>query len=128
MVRRIDNVGVAVSDLDAALAFYGRLGFEPEYREDRTPSAMLRAGDARLWVFATDARSGDRRSPDLAGNPTGLDHVSLWVGDVDAACARITGAGGELESGPADQDWGLRAATLLDPDGTRVFLLGDLKG
>jgi len=94
MIQRIDNVGVAVSDLDAALVFYRRMGFEVEYGEDETPSAMLRAGDARLWVFVTGIHSGDRRAVDLVGNPTGLDHVSLWVGDVDGACARIIGAGG----------------------------------
>jgi catechol 2,3-dioxygenase-like lactoylglutathione lyase family enzyme len=127
MIERIDNVGVAVADLERALRFYGRLGFAVEEREDETPSATLSAGQARLWVFQTGRRSADRRDAGFAGNPTGFDHLSLWVGDVDAACARVAGSGIELESAPADQDWGYRAASLLDPDGNRLFLLGELR-
>jgi len=129
MIQRIDNVGVAVSDLERAIRFYGRIGFEIEDREEETPSATLRAGEARLWVFQTPDHSGSRRSLDLVGNPTGYDHLSLRVGDVDAACDRVVANGQELESEPADHpDWGYRAASLLDPDGNRLFLLGDLKG
>ena len=128
MIDRIDNVGVAVRDLEGALDFYKRLGFEVEDREDETPAATLRAAEARLWVFQTGAGSGAPRTPDLVSNPTGYDHLSFWVGDVDAACAEFTGNGIELESAPADQTWGYRAASLLDPDGNRLFLLGDLKG
>lgn len=129
MIEKIDNVGVAVTDLERSLAFYERVGFAVEDREPQTPSAMLRAGDARLWVFQTPAGSTGRRSLDLVGNPPGFDHVSLAVADVDAACERITASGLELESPPADRpDWGYRAASLRDPDGNRVFLLGALSG
>jgi methylmalonyl-CoA/ethylmalonyl-CoA epimerase len=129
MIQRIDNVGVAVSDLERALAFYANVGFEIEDREEETPSATLRAGEARLWVFQTPNHSASRRTLDLVGNPTGYDHLSLSVGDVDATCDRVAANGLELESAPADHaDWGYRAASLLDPDGNRLFLLGDLKG
>ncbi|MBO0685084.1 MAG: VOC family protein [Candidatus Dormibacteraeota bacterium] len=129
MIERIDNVGVAVTDLERALAFYERVGFAIEDRETETPSALLRAGDARLWVFQSPAGPAARRSLELVGNPAGFDHVSLAVADVDSACERIAGAGLELESPPADRpDWGYRAASLLDPDGNRLFLLGALSG
>jgi methylmalonyl-CoA/ethylmalonyl-CoA epimerase len=129
VIQRIDNVGVAVSDLERALTFYQNVGFQIEDREEETPSATLRAGEARLWVFQTPNNSMSRRTLDLVGNPTGYDHVSLSVGDVDAACERIVSSGVVLESEPADHaDWGYRAASLLDPDGNRLFLLGELKG
>lgn len=128
MIARIDNVGVAVSDLARSLDFYRRVGFDVEDQDSGMPAAMLRAGEARLWLFQTAAGSRERRRLELAGNPTGYDHVSFWVGDVDGACAGLSANGIEVESGPADQDWGYRAASLLDPDGNRLFLLGDLRG
>lgn len=127
MIQRIDNVGVAVGDLERALSFYTALGFEVEAR-DETPAATLRAGEARLWVFQAAGGRGPARSGDLVPNATGFDHVSLWVGDVDAAADRARRAGLVLESDPADQDWGYRATSLLDPDGNRVFLLGPPAG
>jgi uncharacterized glyoxalase superfamily protein PhnB len=66
--------------------------------------------------------------PELTANPPGLDHLSLWVEDVDLAYDSLRQSGLEFESEPADQPWGARATSLLDPDGTRFFLLGPLRG
>ncbi len=60
MVERIDNVGLAVRDLQAAEAFYTRLGFRVESR-DETPGALLVAGDARLYLFQTNRPEGGAR-------------------------------------------------------------------
>jgi methylmalonyl-CoA/ethylmalonyl-CoA epimerase len=128
MIERIDNLGVAVTDLERALAFYQQLGFRVEDREEETPSATLAAGEARLWVFQTRSRAAATRDLSLTDNPPGLDHVSFWVGDVDAAAERLRTAGLSLESEPADQPWGARATSLLDPDGIRIYLLGRLRG
>jgi methylmalonyl-CoA/ethylmalonyl-CoA epimerase len=125
MIQRIDNVGVVVSDLDRALRFYQLLGFEVQWK-NAMPSARVEAGEAGLWLFQSGVATGSPRSISLMGNPLGVDHVSLWVGEVDAACDQLRGNGVELETEPADQDWGFRAASVLDPDGTRLFLLGPL--
>jgi methylmalonyl-CoA/ethylmalonyl-CoA epimerase len=125
-IQRIDNVGIAVTNLERSLTFYRRLGFEVEERWEEPPSASLVAGAARLWVFETAAREAVERTPEMMGNPPGLDHLSLWVGDVDAAFDRLRGSL-RFEAEPADQIWGARAASLLDPDGTRIFLLGELR-
>lgn len=127
MIHRLDNAGVAVTDLDLALAFYERLGFEVSNRESDTPSATLIAGQVKLWIFQTAGGPAAPRSPDLVGTPAGFDHLSFWVGDVDRAVVDMKAHGLELEMEPADQDWGFRAASALDPDGNRIFLLGPLK-
>lgn len=128
MIERIDNVGVAVTDLRRAVDFYERLGFESEELGADPPAAMLRAGTVQIYVFQTETAPAGSRRADLHGNPAGFDHVSVWVGDVDVACARIAEAGVPVETRPADQEWGFRAATVVDPDGNRLFLLGDLQG
>lgn len=84
MIQGIDNVGVAVSDLDASLGFYQALGFELEYQDGF--SAMVKAGTAHLYLFATDSDTSLSRSFDLEGNPRGIDHISLLVEDVEALC------------------------------------------
>ena len=127
MIDRIDNLGVGVSDLEQALDFYGRLGFEVVEREEETPSATLQAGSVRLWVFRGRGGAATRRQPDPTANPPGIDHVSLWVEDVDVAYESLREQGLEFESEPADQPWGARATSLADPDGTRIFLLGPLR-
>lgn len=126
MIDRIDNLGVGVSDLGRALDFYGRLGFEVLEQEAETPSATLQAGSVRLWVFKGRGTPAGR-APDPAANPPGLDHVSLWVEDVDVAYESLRERDVEFESEPADQPWGARATSLVDPDGTRIYLLGPLR-
>ncbi len=126
-IQRIDNVGVAVRDLGRAEDFYTRLGFTVKDREQR--SLTVAAGDARLWIFQTSSSEQPaRRDPDLMGNPPGVDHLSLWVGDVDAAQGQAQGRGLEFEGEPGDTEWGFRMVGLTDPDGNRIYLLGDLKG
>ena len=133
MVERIDNVGIAVRDLAAAEAFYTRLGFRVESRDD-FPGVLMTAGEARLYLFQANRSQtnqpdgGVRRSPELVGNPPGIDHISLWVGDVDEAYRRLKAEGVTFAMEPADQDWGTRACSLYDPDGNVIFLLGPLQG
>lgn len=43
----------------------------------------------------------------------------LWVDDVDATFAALTERGVDFLHGPTDQPWGMRNATLVDPDGHR---------
>jgi catechol 2,3-dioxygenase-like lactoylglutathione lyase family enzyme len=127
VIERIDNVGIGVSDLERALDFYSRLGFEVLERDEHTPSATIQAGGVRLWVFKSRGGASLGRGPDPAANPPGIDHLSLWVEDVDLAYDSLRRAGLELESQPADQPWGARTTSLLDPDGTRLYLLGPLR-
>jgi catechol 2,3-dioxygenase-like lactoylglutathione lyase family enzyme len=121
MILSIDNIGIAVSDLEASLRFYQALGFEPEYRDES--SAMIRAGTAHLYLFVTPNRESLSRSFDLTGNPLGIDHISLQVEDVDALCEKLAAQGVTLARPPQDYDWGARAACLYDPDGNCIWLL-----
>ncbi|MFQ5343779.1 MAG: VOC family protein [Anaerolineae bacterium] len=121
MIRGIDNVGIAVSDLDGSLDFYQTLGFELEYQDEF--SAMVKAGTAQLYLFATDSDASLSRSFDLEGNPRGIDHISLLVEDVDTRCNDLEAQGASLARQPQDYDWGARAACLYDPDGNCIWFL-----
>lgn len=98
-VLRIDHVGVAVADLDAAIAFYREtFGLRCAHREvneeQGVAEAMLAAGDSptRLQLLAplgpdsAIARFLDRRGP-------GLQQLAYTVADVEAAAATLRARG-----------------------------------
>src|ERR1700736_5052392 len=126
LIEGFDNIGVAVSDLGRAVAFYRLLGFEVRYEQE--DSASLGAGNAVIYIFRT--ASGSRpepRSLDLTRNPPGIDHISLRVADADAAFEELRALGVAIQTEPEDQEWGSRTISVMDPDGTRIWFLGPPK-
>jgi methylmalonyl-CoA/ethylmalonyl-CoA epimerase len=101
---RIDHVGVAVADLDAAIEFYRRVfGMACVHREENAEQgvreAMLAIGPtaeggcvqllAPLTPESTIARFLDRNGP-------GVQQVAYTVADVEAACAALRERGVRL--------------------------------
>jgi methylmalonyl-CoA/ethylmalonyl-CoA epimerase len=100
MKARLDHVGIAVGDLERALAFYRDvLGLEVESFED-VPSQRVRAhfipvGESTLELL--EATAGD--SPVarfVAKRGPGLHHVCLRVDDIVAALAELKERGVRL--------------------------------
>jgi methylmalonyl-CoA epimerase len=96
----IHHVGVAVADLDEAVATWGRLfGAEVEVREtvadQGVETALLRIGDGRVELLASladDTPVGkflERRGP-------GMHHLAFEVDDVAAELDRLAAGGAEL--------------------------------
>ena len=92
---RIDHVGIAVPDLDAAIEFYGRVfGMRCVHTEVNAEQgvreAMLAVGDGsdRIQLLAptgpdsTIAKFLDRSGP-------GVQQLAYTVADLDAACAAL---------------------------------------
>jgi methylmalonyl-CoA epimerase len=96
----LDHVGIAVKDLQAALAFYrDALGLEVESPED-VPSQRVRAhfvpvGESKLELLEATAPDSpiakyvDKRGP-------GLHHITLRVEDIRAALAQLKARGARL--------------------------------
>ena len=96
----LDHIGIAVDDLDAALAFYAdALGLEVEATED-VPSQGVRAhfvrvGSAALELLeATSEESPIRRFVTRRG--AGIHHITLRVDDIAAALVRLKARGVKL--------------------------------
>jgi methylmalonyl-CoA epimerase len=96
----LDHVGVAVTDLEASLAFFrDSLGFELEVSEEvasqRVRAHFLRAGDPKLELLEATtpdsaiAKFVERRGP-------GLHHVAFRVADIAAALALLKAKGVRL--------------------------------
>ena len=119
-MKGIHHVGVAVRDLDEAIATYGRLfGAELEHRdtvsEQGVEAAAVRVGASRIELLAaTDDDSPVGRF--LAKRGPGMHHVAYEVDDLDAELAELDGQGIELiDHEPRRGFYGLRVA-FVHPD------------
>src|ERR671937_3204859 len=124
--RGIHHLGVAVEDLDEALATYSRLfGAELEHRdtvpEQGVEAAAVRIGDGRVELLAA---LGDETPVGkfLANRGPGMHHVAYEVSDVHAALADLTAHGAELvDSQPRQGLFGLEVA-FVHPDAVHGVL------
>lgn len=74
--------------------------------------AEFRIGDSRVMV--NDAMMGGKSAKDLGGSPASL---WLYVNDCDALFNRAVSAGGQVKMAMADQFWGDRCGSVVDPEG-----------
>ena len=124
--RGIHHVGVAVADLDEALATYTRLfGAELEHRhavpEQGVEAAAILVGASRvelLGALGDDTPVGRF----LAKRGPGMHHVAYEVGDVRAALADLAEQGAELiDDEPRAGLFGLEVA-FIHPDSVHGVL------
>lgn len=129
-VPGVHHVELGARSLERSRDFYtGLLGFPevaaPVPSDDR-PAAWFAAQGALLRVveLGDAATTGEWADDDLQ---TGMRHVGLKIGDVDAGVRRLEAAGVEVLSAPADVLGGVRIAFFLDPDGSRLeYVQGSL--
>ena len=127
MFEGIDNIGLCVTDLTRAVAFYEKLGFSKAYESD--PGCTLIGNNTKLYVFQrrqANLRQAERKMS-LFDNPPGIDHISFLVANVDQTYAELQAEGIVFTGKPADQDWGARVVSLNYPDGNNLFFLEWLK-
>ena len=112
-LRRMDNVGIVVESLDAAISFFAELGLELEGRatiegewagrvtglgDQRVEIAMMRTpdGHSRLELsrFLTPPVVADHRNAPV--NALGYLRVMFTVDDIDETLARLRKRGAQL--------------------------------
>lgn len=100
MFGRIDHIGVAVEDIDAALALYEQsfemtLAHRETVESQGVEAVLLDVGEGHIELLAPlgpDTPVGKF----LARGGQGLHHVAYAVEDIDGALRRIAAAGIEL--------------------------------
>jgi len=113
-IQRMDNVGIVVEDLDAAIAFFVELGMELENRmlidqswagkvvgldDMRSEIAMMAIPDAPGKLELVRYHSPEAIVPDpriAPSNTLGLHRVMFAVDDIEDTIARLRRHGGEL--------------------------------
>ncbi len=139
MTVRMDNVGIVVEDLAAAIAFFSELGLELEGRgavdgewagrvtglgDQRVEIAMMRTpdGSGRLELsrFLEPSVVADHRKAPV--NALGYLRVMFAVDDIDDTLDRLRGRRAELVGEVVDYAGTYRLCYVRGPEGVLIGL------
>ena len=143
-LKRMDNVGIVVEDLDATIEFFRELGLELEGRamvegewagrvtglgDQRVEIAMMRTpdGHSRLELsrFLTPPTVADHRNAPV--NALGYLRVMFAVDDIDDTLARLGKHGAQLVSNEVVQyEDAYRLCYIRGPEGLLIGLAQEL--
>lgn len=115
--RNVDVITVFAEDLQGTKAFYLDVLGLPKVFEDEHSAVFKFANIMINLLEVTNAPpliTPAKVAPADAGSRVML---SVFVDDVDAACAELAGHGVSLLNGPVDRPWGMRTAAFADPAG-----------
>ena len=143
-VKRMDNVGIVVADLDAAIEFFAELGLELEgrapiegewadgvtgLRNMRVEMAMMRTpdGHSRLELsrFLAPPVVADHRSAPV--NALGYLRVMFTVEDIDATLRRVGSRGAKLVGDVVEYQNMYRLCYIRGPEGILIGLAQQLR-
>ncbi|HTW19483.1 MAG TPA: VOC family protein [Mycobacteriales bacterium] len=144
-VQRMDNVGIVVEDLEAAIEFFRTLGLELEGQavtegewagrvtglgEQRVEVAMMRTPDGHgrleLSRFLTPSVIADHRTAPV--NALGYLRVMFAVDDLDDTLARLEAQGARLVSTEVVQYEDMyRLCYIRGPEGLLIGLAQELR-
>ncbi len=126
-VTRIDQVGIAVEDLDAALDFYARaFGIHAVSREhvehDGVEEAMLEVNGVHLQLVAS-ARDDSPIDRFIQKRGPGLHHLGLAVRSLDTALDHLRAEGVELIDEQPRRGGGGHLVAFVHPRSTGGILV-----
>jgi catechol 2,3-dioxygenase-like lactoylglutathione lyase family enzyme len=144
-VKRLDNIGIVVEDLDAAVAFFTELGLELEgrapiegdwadgvtgLRHMRVEIAMMRTPDGHgrleLSRFLAPAVVADHRGAPV--NALGYLRVMFSVEDIDETLARLGKHGVQLVGDVVQYKDAYRLCYIRGPEEILIGLAQELGG
>lgn len=142
-VERMDNVGIVVEDLDAAVAFFSELGLALEGRADiegewagrvtglgdqQVEMAMMRTPDGHgrleLSRFIRPAVAADHRTAPV--NALGYLRVMFAVDDLDDTLERLRRRGAQLVGEVVRYEQTYRLCYIRGPEGLLIGLAQEL--
>src|SRR5437016_7254299 len=142
-LKRMDNVGIVVESLDAAISFFAELGLEFEgralvegdwadgvtgLRDMRVEIAMMRTpdGHSRLELsrFLTPPVVADHRNAPV--NALGYLRVMFAVDDLDDTLARLGKRGAQLVGEVVQYEQSYRLCYIRGPEGLLIGLAEEL--
>lgn len=113
------RVEIFPSDVNAATAFYERLGFQLiELKQGPPRYASIRLGSVRIGVCEAEPIDPARRAHPV------MTELVIEVDDVRAARQRIVEQGVELSEDLREREWGLVDFRVTDPDGYYLRFTG----
>jgi catechol 2,3-dioxygenase-like lactoylglutathione lyase family enzyme len=142
-VKRMENVGIVVEDMAAAIAFFVELGLELEGEatvdgswaariwgldEVEIDVAMVRTPDgrSRLELMRFRRPTATASDPTAPANTMGIRRLLFAVDDVDDTIARLRPHGAELVGEVQQVGDAFRMCYLRGPEGIIVALAEEL--
>ena len=112
--------GLVVKDANKAIDFYKKaLGAQELVRmpgpDGKIMHAELKIGDSIIFLSDEMPNPGNVKSPQSLGGCTGT--LNIYVPNVDETFKQAIAAGGKETMAVADQFWGDRYGSLVDPFG-----------
>ena len=131
MIRKIDHVGIAVKNLEAATATNKALGFEveeiEEVEEQKVRVAMLPVGESRIELL--EATSDDSAiAKFIAGRGEGIHHIAINVENIEEALKKAKDAGLKLIDEKPRIGAGGKKVAFVHPKSTHGVLLEFVEG
>jgi catechol 2,3-dioxygenase-like lactoylglutathione lyase family enzyme len=138
-ILRMDNVGVVVDDLEAAIAFFVELGLELEGEAPvegrwvdrvvgldgvRVDIAMMRTpdGHSRLELTKFHTPTAVSAEPNAPANTLGIRRIMFAVDDIEDVLARLLTHGAELVGELEQYEDSYRLCYVRGPEGIIVAL------
>ena len=116
-LAHVSAISLFVEDLQTAKSFYEAVFGVDVVFEDET-SVCVKFDQLFVNLLVNSSAEQQVEPAPVAGPESGSRfQLSIWIDDVDAACAALEERGVELLTGPVDREWGMRVATFIDPDG-----------
>ena len=129
-MKKIDHIGIAVPELDAAIEQYQTLGFDfdhiEEVPEQKVKTAFFELGDAHVELLeATEPDSAIAKF--LGKRGPGIHHICVEVDDIEAALAGYRAAGVRLVNEEPVIGAGGHRVAFVHPKATHGVLLALLE-
>ena len=142
-VKRMDNVGIVVEDIDAAIEFFielgltleGRMPIEGDWagrvtgvRGQRVEIAMMRTpdGNGRIELSRFDAPAIASEHRTAPVNSLGYLRVMFAVEDIDETLARLIRLGATVVDEVVDYEGIYRLCYIRGPEGILIGLAQEL--
>jgi catechol 2,3-dioxygenase-like lactoylglutathione lyase family enzyme len=142
-IQRLDNVGIVVDDLEAAVAFFVELGLELEGEtavegrwvdrvigldDVRVDIAMMKTpdGHGRLELSKFNAPTATSGEPNAPVNTLGIRRIMFAVEDIEEVIARLCSHGARLVGELEQYEDSYRLCYVRGPEGILVALAEQL--
>ena len=142
-LQRMDNVGIVVDDLKAAIAFFVELGMELEAEMPvegrwvdrivgldgvRNDIAMMRTpdGNSRLELMKFQSPPATSAEANAPVNTLGIRRIMFAVDDIEEVLARLQARGAELVGEVVQYEDAYQLCYLRGPEGIIVALAEQL--
>jgi catechol 2,3-dioxygenase-like lactoylglutathione lyase family enzyme len=143
-IKRMDNVGIVVNDLKAAIAFFTELGMEPVgettvsgdwvdrivgLKSVECEIAMMRTPDNHIRLELSKFRTPEAAAPEVKNEPlntTGKHRIMFAVDDIEDTVARLRAHGAELVGEIVRYKDAYRLCYLHGPEGIMLALAEEI--